>query len=63
MCLAHVRRLSEIRPRYLAVSEFDMGSLFICAGGSWQWQKSENESSVGRFAFINFDALLAVPVW
>jgi hypothetical protein len=34
MCLAHVRRFSKVRPRYLGVSEFGIGFLFICTGGS-----------------------------
>jgi len=41
MCLAHVRRLSKIRPKYLTVSEFGMGSLFICTGGGWLWRRAK----------------------
>jgi len=33
--LAHVRHLSKMMPRYLSVSEFDIGLLFICTGGGW----------------------------
>lgn len=32
ICLPYVRRLSKTSPRYLAVSEFGVGLLFLCTG-------------------------------
>lgn len=41
MCLAHVRRLSKVRPRYLDVSEFGISLLFICTGGGCLWRRAK----------------------